>query len=227
MSVLMFPKLEPSRFSPQLIRTVTFLTATDCSVAPSTPSTVALSARLSRLPPVHAALPRVATHSSSMANRVHARGSTDVPVGKKSSIKVSKTHDDDEACLEVAATIDDDGRGDDGDDLQYGKTLRSRFATISGGKGIERRETRGDGRVLVGHKANLEERSVDGPAAAVDAALAAASAAADPAAAAPDAAGPAPAPFPAHEDAGSRWDTICAACTYSTTVSTAADLRLE
>lgn len=150
-----------------------------------------------------------------MAHQVHARGSTDVPVGKKSSIKVSKTHDD-EAFLEVAATIDDDGRGDGGDDPQYGKTLRSRFAAIAGGKGIERRETRGDGRVLMGRKANLEERSVDGPAAAVDAALAAASAATDPAAAAPDAAGPAPARAPsrAHEDAGSRWDTIRAVYIY-------------
>ncbi|CAM9284637.1 unnamed protein product, partial [Laminaria digitata] len=45
---------------------------------------------------------------------------------------------------------------------QYGKTLRSRFAAISGGKGIERRETRSNGRVLVGRKANLEERSGDG-----------------------------------------------------------------
>ena len=133
-----------------------------------------------------------------METPLNARGSIDVLEGKKSLSTVVRKHDN-EAPSKVGTTIDAD------DDLEYKKTLKSRFATVSGGKGIERRDTRGNDRVLVGCKANLEGRSGDGPAA--DAALAAATAAFDPAAAAaaaaPDAARADAAPARAHEGAGS------------------------
>ena len=59
--------------------------------------------------------------------------------------------------------------GDDRDDLEYGKTLRARFASVAGSKYIERRETRGNDRVLVGRKANLTAMSGDGSTAAATA----------------------------------------------------------
>lgn len=197
---------EPSRFSPHLI-------------APSPVGSVLRRSPCAGVAASTTPPPGVTTRSSKMSNQPNARGSTDVPVGKKSSTKVLKTHDD-EASSKVAATIDyDSGRG--GDDLQYGKTLKSRFAAISGGKGIERRDTRGNGRVLVGRKANLEDRPSDGQGAAVDAALPAGTAAAadpagataataahDAAARAADDVGPGLVHSPVREGAGSRWDNI-------------------
>lgn len=210
MSVSILLNFEPSRFSPHLI-------------APSPDGSVFRRSLCAGVAASTTAPPRFTTSSSSMSSPLNARGSTDVPPGKKSSTIVLKTHDG-EASSKVAATIDYDDGGGGGDDLQYGKTLKSRFAAIAGGKGVERRETRGNGRVLVGRKANLEERSGGGPVAAVDAALPATTAAAaypatsTAAAAAPDGAaraaddiGPGLVPSPVHEGAGSRWDNIRAA----------------